>query len=253
MRTQYEPLGRILCKGSGLKVYLEIKLSRELPGQDEEIKLFRYKLGALKTISTSSDRQTSLNLVAGRKNALGFQQGIRQEYGEIVFEQINNGILYDLFKDVKGWERETNRLYSSSLDGFSLDDYDLTETDAAVISKASDHVDINLYQNEITKLADLPPVNIIVIGYADQIDPSTGAYETGNTYQFKLNGVQFVSETFSFAAGSPFGDVVTNVNILGGVETWKKIAQNTNTGEVSADWEKVDGMLNQMKEKGAGR
>lgn len=220
-----KPLGRVLCKGSGLKVFCEIKLSRQLPDKEKETKVFRYNLGSLQKISAECNRQTAFNYVAGRANAAGVLKGIRNSYGEIVFEQMDANIIHRMFKDVKKFNKETERLTETTLDSFSFDDYTLLETDAPLIGSAEENPRVKLYENEVVMLDDLPPIDIIVIGYADQIDSvNNEVYEVGNTYEFRLNKVTFMSETFGISPGSPLHNVATKVLILGGLKPWHKIA-----------------------------
>ena len=223
-------IGRVLCKGSGLKVYCEITLSRNT-GNETEYKRFRYNLGSLQKIVAEINRQTAFNYVAGRSTPAGVLKGIRNSYGEITFESMDAGVLFNMFSDIKKFNYETEQLEDASLEGFSFDDYTLAEPNSALMSGAQNDFDINLYQKEITALDDLPPIDIIVTGYADQIDPNTGVYETGNTYQFKLKDVVFLSETFGISPGSPLHNVATKVLILGGVESWRKIDNNGIVGE----------------------
>ena len=228
-----KPLGRVLCKGSGLKVYGEIKLHREIQGQEKEYKVFRYALGSLQKILAESNRQTQFNYVAGRKTPAGTLKGIRSTFGEIVFEFMDTGVLYNLFNDVHKFNKETKQLEAASLDGFSFEDYTLMETDAALMGHASEISNVDLYKNQVTSLDDLPPIDIIVTGYADQIDPTTGKYEVGNTYQFRLRRVVFLSETFGISPGEPLHNVATKVIILGGVEPWSKVVEKHEAGAIA--------------------
>lgn len=225
MQQKQQLIGRVLCKGSGLKVFCEITLSRKT-GNEEEYKRFRYNLGSLQKIVASINRQTAFNYVAGRSTPAGVLKGIRNSYGEITFESMDASVLYNMFYDIKKFNYETEQLESSDLEGYYFDDYSLAEKDAAVLSGANNDININLYKNEIVALDDLPPIDIIVTGYADQIDPITGVYESGNTYQFKLKKVVFLSETFGISPGTPLHNVATKVLILGGIEPWKKIENN---------------------------
>lgn len=231
MDKKVQTLGRVLCKGSGLKVYCEIKLSRKIGNNETEYKTFRYNLGSLQKITSETNRQTAFNYVAGRSTAAGVLKGIRSSYGEITFENMDAGVLYNLFHDVKKFNKETERLESASLEGFSFEDYSLAEEDTSLLGNASNSLDIKLYQKEVTALDDLPPIDIIVTGYADQIDPTTGIYEVGNTYQFRLNKVVFLSETFGISPGTPLHNVATKVLILGGVDPWKKVVSDSIAGD----------------------
>lgn len=222
MDRDYALLGKVLCKGSGLKAYLELNLTR-IVNDERETKTFRYEVGALQQILSESNRQMGFNIVAGRKNPVGINKGLRNTYGTVVFQQLDTGILYQMFADVKKWNSETKTLEDASLEGFSFDNYSLLEEDAALMSSAKDNLEINLYNSEITSILELPPVDIIVVGNADQIDPNSGVYEPNNTYMFKCNKVTFLSETFGISAGAPLHNVATKVLMLGSIEPWKKV------------------------------
>lgn len=232
MDKKVQTLGRVLCKGSGLKVYCEMTLSRKI-NKEEEYQRFRYNLGSLQKITAEINRQTALNYVAGRSTAVGTLKGIRSTYGEITFENMDAGVLYNMFYDVKKFNHESMQLENASLEGFSFEDFSLAEPDAPLLSEAQTENEVKLYKTEITSLEDLPPIDIIVTGYADQIAPETGVYETGNTYEFKLKDVVFLSETFGISPGTPLHNVATKVLILGGMEPWQKI--NTTGGVVGGE------------------
>jgi hypothetical protein len=221
MSRDYE-LGKILCKGSGLKAYFEIKLSRG-SGTDKEYKTFRYEVGSIQQILAESNRQSSWNYVAGRSNPVGVNRGLRNVYGTITFQQMDSSVLYYMFEDVRKWNAEKSALESGSLDGFSFTDFTLAETNAALLGTATESETVKLYDSELIKLDDLPPVDVVVIGTADQIDASTGVYEVNNTYMFRAKKVTFMSETFGITAGAPLHNVATQVLILGGVDTWEKV------------------------------
>ncbi|MGL5717045.1 MAG: hypothetical protein ACRCX2_28775 [Paraclostridium sp.] len=215
-------LGKILCKGSGLKAYLEIKLSKGEYG-NKEFKTFRYELGSLQSIMAQSNRQTSWNYVAGRSNPVGVNKGLRNVYGSVTFQQMDAGVLYHMFQDVKKWNAEKTGLTDSSLEGFSFTDFSLAEADAPLLSTAAEDLNIKLHQSELISLDDLPPVDLVVIGSADEIDPSTGIYEVNNTYMFRAKKVVFMSETFGMSAGAPLHNVATQVLILGGIDPWEVV------------------------------
>lgn len=216
-------LGRVLCKGSGLKVFAEIKLNRKI-GQEVETKTFRYNIGSLQKIISETNRATQLSYVAGRSTAAGVSKGIRSTFGEITFESMDAGMLSAMLDDVKKFNRETSKLEAASLDGFSFEDYTIADEGAALLSSAKTISEINVYEKEAICLDDLPPIDIIVLGYADQIEGVVGEkYERGNTYQFRLNAVTFLSETFGISAGAPLHNVATKVHILGGIIPWKKV------------------------------
>lgn len=215
-------LGKILCKGSGLKAYLEINLSKGEYG-NKETKKFRYEIGTLQSITAQANRQTSHNHVAGRKNAVGINKGLRTVYGNVVFQQLDAGILYNIFSDIKAWNADKTGLTQADLDGFSFEDYTIAEDDAALLGSAKESMEVKLFKNEPISILDLPPVDIIVLGTADDIDPQTGKYEVNNTYQFKAKGITFLSETFGITAGAPLHNVATQVLILKGIEPWEKV------------------------------
>lgn len=227
-KNSYALLGNVLCKGSGLKAYAEIKLSRTIDGQPTETKVFRYNIGALEQIIAETNRQVGHNVVAGRSNPVGINKGLRTTYGTIVFQQFDAGMLYEMFKEVKKWNYETKTLEEASLNGFSFEDYSLLEEDAALMSGAKDDLEINLYNSEVTSLLDLPPIDIFMVAAGDQIDPTTGVYEKNNTYIFKCNKVSFMSETFGISAGAPLHKVATKVLILGSIEPWHKVENGGN-------------------------
>ncbi|MGL4449606.1 MAG: hypothetical protein ACRCTZ_00270 [Sarcina sp.] len=215
-------LGKILCKGSGLKAYLEIDLTKG-DYKNKEKKRFRYELGTLQSITAQANRQVSHNHVAGRATAAGINKGLRSVYGNIVFQQLDAGILHSIFEDIKKWNADRTALSQADIDGFSFEDYTIAEDDAALLGSAKENLEVKLYKSEALDLTDLPLVDIVVLGSADDIDPNTGRYEVNNTYEFRAKGVTFLSETFGITAGAPLHNVATQVLILQGIQPWEKV------------------------------
>lgn len=215
-------LGKVLCKGSGLKAYLEITLQKGEYG-NKEYKRFRYEIGSLQSITSQANRQVSHNYVAGRSNPVGTNKGLRTVYGNIVFQQLDAGILYNMFSDIKKWNAEKNKLEEASLEGYTFDDYTIAEENAALLGSAKEDLEIKLYKNEPLSILDLPPVDIVILGSADNIDPESGKYDVNKTYKFEANGVVFLSETFGITAGAPLHNVATQVLILKGIKPWEEV------------------------------
>lgn len=215
-------LGKVLCKGSGLKAFLEIDLTKGEYGNKEK-KRFRYELGTLQSITAQANRQVSHNHVAGRATAAGINKGLRNVYGNIVFQQIDAGILHSIFSDIKKWNSDKTSLTQADLDGYSFEDFTIAEDDAALLGSAKEDMEVKLYKSEAYDLTDLPPLDIVVLGSADDIDQSTGRYEVNNTYEFRAKGVTFLSETFGITAGAPLHNVATQVLILKGIQPWEKV------------------------------
>ncbi|MGL6098605.1 MAG: hypothetical protein ACRC0G_03155 [Fusobacteriaceae bacterium] len=214
-------LGKVLCKGSGLKAYLEITLNKGNYG-DITYKKFRYEIGALQSITSQANRQVSHNYTAGRSKPVGTNKGLRNVYGNIVFQQLDAGILHDMFLDIKKWNAEQTALEEASLEGFTFDDFTIAETEAALLGTAKEDLEVKLNRTEPVSILDLPPVDIIVLGSADDIDPDSGIYEVNKTYKFEANGVVFLSETFGLTAGAPLHNVATQVLILKGIKPWEE-------------------------------
>ncbi|MGL5715266.1 MAG: hypothetical protein ACRCX2_19775 [Paraclostridium sp.] len=217
----FPALGKVLCKGSGLKAFLEITLQRGTYG-DMVYKKFRYEIGALQSITAQANRQVSHNYTAGRSKPVGTNKGLRNVYGNIVFQQLDAGILYNMFSDIKKWNAEMDALEEASLDGFTFDDYTIAEEEAALLGTAKENLEVKLHKTEPISILDLPPVDIIVLGSADDIDPESGKYEVNKTYKFEANGVVFLSETFGLTAGAPLHNVATQVLILKGIKPWEE-------------------------------
>lgn len=218
-------IGNILCKGTGLKAYFRLPLTKMVNGV-RETKVFTYEVGTLQQILAETNRQSSWNYVAGRKNPVGVNKGLRNSYGTITFTQLDAGIINALLEDVKKWNSDRSGLIDASLDGFSFENLTFNETDAALLGGATEVLDINVYEEDVVLLADLPPVDVIVIGTADDIDPSTGKYEVNKRYIFKCLKTTFLSETFGISAGAPLHDVATKCLFLGGVEPWKEMEES---------------------------
>lgn len=219
-------VGKILCKGSGLKAYLEMTLSRPKNGEklgDFEYKTFRYEIGTLMSLQTAISRQTSLNYVAGSSIPKSVNKGIRTTYGQIVFSQLDTSIVYSLLKDVKKWNYDTKQLEYANLDDYSLNDFSLSDPAQALVGAPEENLTIEYFKDDTYHLDNLPPVDLIVVGSADNIDASTGVYEINNTYMFKAKKLTFLSDTFGISAGKALHDVSTQVLILGGIEPWHKI------------------------------
>lgn len=215
--------GRVLCKGSGLKAYLELKLNRKNASGEVEWKTFRYEVGNLEKLLTESNRQTVRSYVAGRKNSVAVAKGIRSVYGTVTFSQLDGNMVSLLLKDIKQWNVEKTALEKADLNNFSFDDWNLNEKNASLVNEATEELAVELFEEEIIQLDDLPPVDLVIVGTADQIDSQRGTYETGNTYMFIARKVSFLSETFGISAGSPIHNVASKILILGGVEPWHKV------------------------------
>lgn len=214
--------GNILCKGSGLKVYFKLPLTKKVNGVTET-KIFTYEAGTLQQILCEVNRASSWNYVAGRKNPVGVNKGIRSTYGTITFTQLDAGIINAILEDVKKWNADRSGLIDASLEGFSFENLTFNEQDAALIGGATETLDINIYNEDVVMLDDLPPMDIIVIGTADDIDESNGKFETNKQYIFKCNKTIFLSETFGMSAGAPLHNVATKCLFLGGVEPWREM------------------------------
>ena len=111
MNNSLNTTGKVLCKGSGLKAYFEINLSRTKVGGEEEFKTFRYEIGHLQQLITQTNRQSAFSHVCGRSTSVGVNKGIRSSYGTITFQQINAGTLYEMFQDIKKWNDEIGRAH----------------------------------------------------------------------------------------------------------------------------------------------
>lgn len=214
--------GNILCKGSGLKVYFQLPLTKTVDGVSET-KVFTYEVGTLQQILGEVNRQSSWNYVAGRKNPVGVNKGLRNTYGTVTFTQLDAGIINAILEDVKKWNSERTGLTDASLEGFSFQNFTFNEQDAALIGGATEVLNVNVYDEDVVLLDDLPPLDIIVVGTADDIDPSTGKYEVNQQYIFKCLKTTFMSETFGVSAGAPLHNVATKCLFLGGIEPWRKM------------------------------
>ena len=221
-KKDYMLLGKVLCKGSGLKVFLELPLTKTDSNGVKKTKLFRYEIGNLQQIIAETNRQSEWTRVAGRKNPVSSSSGLRSTYGTVVFSQIDQGMIYSLFKDVRKYSTSTKRFTQADLEGFGLEDYTILEEDQALLNGPTELLTTDLYEMDYLDLQDLPPVNILVYGVADNITDS-GIYDPNKTYVFKCNNVSFLSETFGISAGSPLHDVATKVLILGSIEPWTEV------------------------------
>ena len=82
-QKDYMLLGKILCKGSGLRVFLEVPLTKKDSNGIKKTKKFRYEIGNLQQILAETNRQTSQTRVAGRKNPVSNSSGLRNTYKKI--------------------------------------------------------------------------------------------------------------------------------------------------------------------------
>ena len=220
-QKDYMQLGKILCKGSGLRVFLEIPLSKKDSSGVRKTKKFRYEIGNLQQIIAETNRQSEWTRVIGRKNPVGNSKGLRSTFATIVFTQIDQGMIYSMFKDIRKYNSDTKRFTQASLDGFGLEDYTILEEDKSLINGPTEVLSTDLYETDYVDLQDLPPVDIVVYGVADNI--TDGIYEPNKTYVFRCNKVTFMSETFGVSAGAPMHDVATKALILGSIEPWSEV------------------------------
>ena len=214
-------LGTVLCKGAGLRTYLEVPMSKKRSDGTIEHKVFRYEIGNLQQILAETNRQSEWTRVIGRKNPVGNSQGLRSTYGTIVFTQIDAGMIHSILKDVRTYNLKEKKFYQASLDGFGFEDYTIQETDQALLNGPTESLTTDLYEMDYINLEDLPPVDIVVYGNADNI--TDGVYEPKKTYVFRCNKVTFLSETFGVSAGTPLHDVATKCLILGSIEPWREV------------------------------
>ena len=224
MKTNINEMGSIICKGTGLKSYFQMKLSKEVNGVTE-YKTFTYEVGNIQQILTEVNRQSSWNYATGRKNPVAVNRGLRSIYGTITFGQLDAGMINALLKDVKKWNAEKTGLIDAQkdLDNFSFDIFSFKEQDAPLLGGAKEELDFNIYSDEPIMLDDLPPVDIIVIGNGSQIDPEIGEFGRYKRYEFKCLKTTFLSETFGISAGAPLHNVATKCLFLGGVEAWHEV------------------------------
>lgn len=223
-QKDYMLLGKILCKGSGLRVFLEIPLTKKDSNGIKKAKKFRYEIGNLQQILAETNRQTSQVRVAGRKNPVGNSSGLRNTYGTIVFTQLDQGMIFSMFKDIRKYNSKIKQFKVADLDGFGLEDFTILEEDQELIGGPIENLTTDLFETDYIDLQDLPPVDIVVYGTADNI--TDGVYEPNKTYMFRCNKVTFLSETFGISAGSPMHDVATKVQILGSIEPWREVKIN---------------------------
>ena len=217
-QKDYMLLGKILCKGSGLRVFLEIPLTKKDSNGIKKTKKFRYEIGNLQQILAETNRQTSQVRVAGNSS------GLRNKYGTIVFTQLDQGMIFSMFKDIREYNSKIKQFKVADLDGFGLEDFTILEEDQELIGGPIENLTTDLFETDYIDLQDLPPVDIVVYGTADNI--TDGVYEPNKTYMFRCNKVTFLSETFGISAGSPMHDVATKVQILGSIEPWREVKIN---------------------------
>ena len=215
-------VGKILCKGSGLKAYFEIKLKRKNTEGKYEYNTLRYEVGNLNAVMAASNRQVSWNYVAGNNKPVGVNKGIRSMYGTVVFTQLDQAAIVDMVSDVKIWNSSTSEFQSSDTDMNIFDEITLASDSSVFISDYNESLDINVYSSDVLHLDDLPPIDIVIVGNADNIDDDAGTYEANKTYQYRIRDAVFVSDTFGISAGSPIHDVSTKILILGGIDGWHK-------------------------------
>lgn len=217
-------MGNVICKGMGLKVYFRIPLTRRVNGILES-KTFTYEVGSIQQVLTEANRQVSANYIAGRKNPVGTNKGIRSTYGTITFTQLDCGFINTILKDVKKWDEEREHLEAASLEGFSFENFSFNEFNKELMSGPKEKMTVNVYESDVIMLDDLPPVDIIIVGSADNIDPDSGKFEINKQYVFKCLKTVFLSETFGISAGGPLHNVATKCIFLGGVEPWQEMEE----------------------------
>jgi hypothetical protein len=216
-------LGKILCKGSGLKAYFEIKSTKKDDSGKIVNKTFRYEVGSLSAVMAATNRQVSWNYVAGSKVPVGVNKGLRSMYGTVVFTQLDQGIVASLISDVRVWNATTATTNPANTENFGWDLWSLSSVENAGLSSYSDDSTTTVYQSEILHLDDLPPVDIVIIGAADSIDEDLGIYKDNQIYQYVIKDAVFVSDNFGISAGAPLHNVSTKILILGGVEGWSEV------------------------------
>lgn len=224
MRNNINLNGNVICKGTGLKVYFQLPLSKVVNGVREH-KTFTYEVGTVQQILTETNRQSSWSYVAGRKNPVNVNRGLRSTYGTITFTQLDAGMINALLKDVKKWNAQKTGLVDAQkdLDNFSFDNFSFKEQDAPLVGGAENELNFNIYSDEPIMLDELPPVDIIVIGNGDDIDPSIGKFKINRRYEFKCLKTTFLSETFGISAGAPLHNIATKCLFLGGIESWHEV------------------------------
>ena len=215
-------IGNVICKGTGLKVYFQLPLVKIVNGV-KETKTFLYEVGTVQQILTETNRRSSWSYVAGRKQPVGVNKGLRSSYGTITFTQLDAGMINNLIKDVKKWNSERTGLIDADIDGFTFENYSFKENNAPLIGGPEEDLKVNVYSDEVIMLDELPPIDIIIIGNGDNIDPSMGIYDFNKQYEFKCLKVTFLSETFGISAGAPLHNVATKVLFLGGIESWHEV------------------------------
>ena len=211
--------GRILCKGNGLKVYFETTLYKKATG---EPKVFRYEVGTIDAVLDASSRDVGLSYVAGKSKAVGVNRGSRNCYGKVVFSMLDQGIVNGMIGDVKAYNTDKTDLINVNMDDYVFGSYTINQETAALIGSATEKLEVAVSDSEVYLLDDLPLLDIVITGNADNIDEGAGVFEPNTTYKKVLKKCTFLSESFGISAGAPLHNISTNILILGGIEPWQK-------------------------------
>ena len=91
--------GNVLCKGSGLRVFMEVPLTKTDANGLKVVKYFTYDIGNLQQIIAETNRAARWTHAVGRKNPVAVTQALRNTYGTSSFDDLHQA--YQVFAIVR--------------------------------------------------------------------------------------------------------------------------------------------------------
>lgn len=225
--------GNSLSIGNGISCFIQISpehINKEADIPDEiKTNGIMIDIGTISNVLYSVQRDVSPNYIAGNRNAVGINKGKRLSTGRIIFSTFDQDSLYYILNEVVtkyGTSQSTGGI-KSMLEKGTYFQYNLSTDKKSIDVGTGTTATADQDAQEIRFLDELPPVNIIFTGIADDVArvfakdyEDKRKFRRNVRYKMELNGVKFLGDSFGIAAGSPLSDQVVDIMILGNIKPW---------------------------------
>lgn len=227
--------GNSLSIGNGISCFLQIPAEYidQTANIPDEVKTngIMIDVGTVSDVMYSVQRDASPNYIAGNRNAVGINKGKRLASGRMIFSTFDQDSLYYILNEVvvKYGEKDESNGIKSMLEKGTYFIYNLSNDKKTIEVGAGDTATADQTSEVINFLDELPPVNIIFTGIADDVarvfakdKENERKFRRNVKYKMELKGVKFLNDSFGISAGAPLADQVVDIMILGGIDPWSE-------------------------------
>lgn len=223
--------GNSLSVGNGISCFMRI--NKEYISTDEKVPAeyrnngITIDLGTLSDVMYKTERDISPSYVSGNRNPIDFNKGKRLTTGRLVFSVFDQDTLQFVMKEISTGTNTTDKGLAAYLEKGSF--FSIGKTSADLAGNGTTDDNAQTVEGEIKYLDQLPPVDIIITGMADDVKKLTIDGETAPKmyrncqYKLELNGVKLLNDNFAVVAGQALQDQVINIMIVGGIKPWQKV------------------------------